>query len=378
MVAALAVPGIAAEYPRPLAQQWWFTTWGVQSMLWPISQGEGIIVAVIDTGVQADIPDLSGVVLPGLDSAGSDGRVDRDENEVPGHGTGMASHIAAQGSGTGFLGIAPKAKILPINVKHDSRGFPAGIRFAVDAGAKIVNISQVSEGSCPKDVQEAVSYAIQRDVVIAAGAGNTGSEGNESYFPANCAGVLAVGAVDYKFTPWAKSQRQPYVAVAAPGVGVGSVLKDGRFHTSSGGTSGATALTSAAVALVRARYPQMPAREVIQRLIASCRDVGPVGKDEQTGYGLIRPYRALTQAAPKGTPNPVFEAYDKWVQVNGQADQGANPGERAAPKSPSSSSGSGKMIILAGVAGVVLLLVVLAFFVQARRNRTPSRRDPRL
>src|SRR5262245_36574429 len=115
MVTVTAAPGMAAA-PHPLPQEWWFTTWGVQDRLWPVTQGRGVTVAVLDTGVQATVPDLSGAVLPGtdIDSGGGDGRTDTEPGAVSGHGTGMASLIAAQGNGTGFVGVAPQAKILPV------------------------------------------------------------------------------------------------------------------------------------------------------------------------------------------------------------------------------------------------------------------------
>jgi type VII secretion-associated serine protease mycosin len=370
-VMATSSPGFAAAYPKPLGQQWWFTTWGVQDRLWPMSQGQGVTVAVLDTGVEASIPELSGVVLPGADATGGggDGRTDLDDAPVAGHGTGMASLIAAQGTGTGFVGVAPRVKILPI-VTKGLTGPAWAIRFAVDHNAKVINISQAAPGMCPTDLQEAVGYAIQRDVVVLAGAGNDGDASNPSMYPANCAGVVAVGAVDSKFKPYFETQRQPYVAVAAPGVQVGSVVKDGKFHTSPGGTSGATALTSAAVALMRAKYPQMSAREVVRRLIASAGDVGAPGKDDQTGYGLIRPYRALRQSAPKNTPNPVFDAYDKWAAAKGKSASTTT----AEPKRKSAGDPNATSIIavIIGLSIPIVAVVGTLIFMRRRNRRQPQ------
>ena len=104
LVAATAAPGGAAIQTRPHPAQWWFTTWGVEELLWPHSKGKGVTVAVLDTGVQADIPELASAVLPGIDLEhdDSDGRVDWDIAGY-GHGTGMASLIASRGGTTGFL-----------------------------------------------------------------------------------------------------------------------------------------------------------------------------------------------------------------------------------------------------------------------------------
>jgi type VII secretion-associated serine protease mycosin len=356
MVVATSAPGVAAT-AKPLPQQWWFTTWGVEERLWPVTQGKGVTVAVLDTGVQASIPDLSGVVLPGTDAegGGGDGRTDTDDAVVSGHGTGMASLIAAQGNGTGFLGVAPQARILPVVVKS-TNAHAVGIRYAVDHGAKVINISRGAPATCPPATQDAVSYALQHDVVVLAAAGNDGNESNSAETPANCAGVLAVGAVDARFNPWIGTQRQSYVAVAAPGVGVGSVIKDGQYHNSPAGTSGATALTSAAVALVRSKFPDMPARQVVQQVVGSAGDVGAKGKDDQTGYGLIRPYRILNGSVPKSGPNPVFEAYDKWAAANKAASPGAQSGnndDRFSSFNPIAAIGIPAVI----VAVIVILLV---------------------
>jgi type VII secretion-associated serine protease mycosin len=372
--AGAAVPA-AAAYPKPLASQWWFTSWQVRELLWPVSRGRGVIVAVLDTGVEAKVRDLRGVVLPGADFAnhGSDGRVDLDDKVPPGHGTAMASLIAGQGTGTGFLGVAPEAKILPINVHGDNpiEATVRGIRYAVDRGAKIINISQASPAPCPDELQRAVGYALEHQVIVVAAAGNTGDTSNNSEFPANCAGVVAVGAVGVqgsRFVAWAKTQRQPYVAVGAPGVGVSGVLKDGQVHSSNGGTSGATALASGILALARSRYPDMPARELVARLIASCLDVAPPGRDDRTGYGIIRPNRVLNGTARADGPNPVFDAYDAWKRA---AAASASPAPAAQPASKSEE----RVILVAVIAFlglVTVLAAVAARMAFARRRRRPD------
>jgi type VII secretion-associated serine protease mycosin len=367
MVAATAAPGAAAA-PGPRREQWWFTTWDVQNKLWPVTQGRGVTVAVLDSGVQANLPELSGVVLPGTDATGGggDGRTDTESGEVAGHGTAMANLIAAQGGNSGFVGVAPEVKILPV-VVNSVNTTTDGIKYAVDHGAKVINISRAAPtGQCPTDQQEAVAYAIKRDVVVVAGAGNDGHSSNPSNSPANCAGVLAIGGVDFRFNPFVKTQRQPYVAAAAPATQVGSVLKDGEFHTSEGGTSSATALTSAAVALVRSKFPDMSAREVVQRIIASARDVGPQGRDNQTGYGLIRPSRALAGSVPKNSPNPVFDAYDKWAAANGKDGGSA---AAAGQEGTDEASGNNSTLLIATAAAVGIALLIVLFIVLRSRGR---------
>jgi hypothetical protein len=275
----------------------------------------------------------------------------------------MASLIAAQGTGTGFVGVAPEAKVLPI-VAKSVNATAAGIRYATDHGAKVINVSRGAVTECPPNIQESVGYAIEHDVVVVAAAGNDGDETNSSEAPADCAGVLAVGAVDSKFRPWVKTQRKSYVAVAAPGVQVGGVLKDGQVHSSNGGTSGATALTSAVIALVRAKFPDMSARQVVQQIIASAGDVGSKGKDDQTGYGLIRPTRILNGTVPKNGPNPVFAAYDKWKAANAKQTGAAGSGSDTG-SSPSSTD----YLLVGGFAALVVAIVIVVLVMQGRKRR---------
>jgi subtilisin family serine protease len=376
IVPGTAGPAAAAAYPRPMSNQWWFTAWQVENKVWPITRGDGVTVAVLDTGVQASIPDLSGVVLPGADTTGvgGDGRTDRDPAPVPGHGTGMASLIASQGGGTGFLGVAPGVKVLPVDVNgdHAADQTVAGLRFAVEHDAKVVDISRGATGPCSDDMQKAIANAVQHDVVVVAAAGNDGDRSNTSEFPADCAGVLAVGAVNGRLRPWSRTQRQPYVTVAGPGVDVGGVLKDGRFHTSEGGTDSAAALVAGAVALVRARFPYMSAREVVQRIIASCRDAGPSGKDDMTGYGGVRPYNALVEHVSKDAPNPVFAAYDKWAKANERAGQA--PGSQGNGAGNDEGGGftlSAPVIFVGGIAALMLIVVGVVWLSRRQRGKTP-------
>lgn len=368
-IACLLVPTMApgaeaATYPRPLAQQWWFTAWAIDNKVWPLTQGEGVTVAVVDSGVQADLPDFSGVVLPGTDTTGGggDGRTDTDTAAVPGHGTGMASLIAAQGPGTGFLGIAPRAKILPI-VGSSMDSVSRGIRYAVDRGAKVINVSQGGAGNCGESLQAAVDYAGQHDAIVVAASGDYGDSSNFALSPADCVGVLAVGAVDNHLKPWSGTERQPYVAIASPGVAVSAVLMDGRVHTSNGGTSGAAALTSGGIALLRSRFPDESRTDILKRVFASLRDAGPSGRDDQTGYGVFRPIYALDG----GVANSA--AYDRWLAVNTPASQHTPTPTR---KLPGDQGGSGKVDIplIAGLPLVLGLIGVAgAFFLRSRRRR---------
>ena len=215
----------------PAPGEWWFGRWHVQQEVWPLTEGAGVTVAVLDTGVQASLPDLRGVVLRGGDV--SDGRASGDgaggdtdgDTGNDGHGTAVADLIAGQGYGTGIVGIAPRARILPVKVGDTGAdsvaAAAAGIRFAVAHGARVINMSfggQVSSPhSCDPVLARAVGYALAHDVVLVAAAGDAGVLPGPMQ-PASCAGVLAVAGVGPDGSLWPGSTREPYVAVAAPGL----------------------------------------------------------------------------------------------------------------------------------------------------------------
>ena len=376
LAAAPVVPAHAA--PGPRADQWWFDSWGIQQDVWPVTKGKGVTVAVIDTGVNAQLPDMRSVELPGIDltGQGGDGRRDTD-TENHGHGTGMASLIASQGTRTGFVGVAPEAKILPIAAPSVSGMTMAkAVRFAVDHGAKVVNISESSEAAdiypnqCPPQLLDAVKYAAEKDVVIVASAGNSGDAGNKPNYPASCPGVVAVGAFGQDGKPWKSTQRQPYVTVAAPGTEVGYLGKEGHAYNAGEGTSQASALASGAIALVRSHYPQMPARQVVQRVTATAKDFGPPGKDDLLGYGVISIPRALKQNVPSSAPNPVYERLDK---VAGAKKAGAGATKTAAEKD---DSGGFPTLLVVGVVVVLIVVGGVVFLVMRGRKKPAAPSGP--
>ncbi|WP_345367654.1 S8 family serine peptidase [Actinoallomurus liliacearum] len=378
MAVTFTATPVAGATPQPRDEEWWFSTWDIQKKVWPLTTGRGVTVAVLDTGVNAKLPDLAGAVLPGTDLTGrkDDGRIDFD-TAGGGHGTGMAALIAGQGPT--MVGVAPGARILPITMFRAHANFSGGdaqangIRYAVDHGAKVISMSTggVSPDGplrCDYYIQGAVDYAIKHDVVLVAAAGNDGNTTNAPASPTSCPGVLGVGAVDYQARPWVQTARQPYVVVAAPGVDTGSIGRAGVFSNASG-TSTSTALTAGAVALMRARFPKMSGREVVQRIIASAIDTGSRGVDLQTGYGLIRPYHALTDRVPANAPNPVYERWDKEQQSSATAKPSTTS---SAPHSvvakPHRGSG-GFSPILYAVGGIAVLSLVAGIGVVVLRRR---------
>lgn len=380
---ALAVlpAGSAQAAPRPRNEEWWFSAWALQNKVWPQSTGRGVTVALVDTGVNASLPELRGAVIPGADvrdqGQGGDGRQDLDK-ESGGHGTGMAALIAGQGGPARMVGVAPDAKIMPIVTDAFSVTDAKAIRYAVSHGAKVISISlgspDVPGQKCGSDLQQAIADAVQKNVVIVASAGNNGNAENMPQFPASCAGVLAVGAVDSHLRAWPLTQRQSYVSAAAPGWGVGSINKQGRFLNNISGTSQAAALTAGAAAILRARYPNLSARDLVQRLINTTVDAGPKGQDQQTGSGAVVPILALTRTVEKSAPNPPFQALDQWLAANKQSAGPTASGPAAKDSGSSSSPYRGLGWVFVGL--LIVVAVVVFLLVRRRGRRTPAAAGP--
>ncbi|WP_157441667.1 type VII secretion-associated serine protease mycosin [Actinoplanes awajinensis] len=280
-----------------------------------ISTGKGVVVAVIDSGVDARNPDLAGRVLAGksywpADPAGGGGKIDHG-----GHGTSVSGIIAANGRKYGALGIAPGAKILPVSVTvgKGSGGIysgsvpPDSIRWATDHGAQVINMSYGGRITSPEE-RAAIQYALDHDVVLVAAAGNSASStGVDS--PAKIPGVLAVSGYDEKGRFWSGSVHGPEVALAAPSVNIITlgVMDRGAsgYVLAPGGTSGAAPMVAGAAALIRSRYPELKAPDVINRLISTATDAGPKGRDDQYGFGRLDLVKALTAKVPAVTANPL-------------------------------------------------------------------------
>jgi type VII secretion-associated serine protease mycosin len=376
-----------------MRDEWWFTSWDIQTRVWPLSQGAGVKVGVLDTGVQANLPDLRGAVLSGGDTTGAGGNGDTDtSNEAgDGHGTAMAALIVGQGTGGGLAGIAPQAKVLPVRV-GSANGLPsagsltseaAGVRYAVGRGATVINMSfggvTGSASGCDPVLQDAVAYALQHNVVLVAAAGNDRQEMNSPESPASCQGVLAVGAVTPNLTMWSGSEVQPYVAVAAPGTDIEALGASGLYFNGQG-TSASAAFVSGEAALIRSRYPSMPWYQVVQRIINTSLPKGGTIPNSSFGYGIVRVDRAVNVTkypVPASAPDPVYDAYQQWLS-SPQGQQYAHPGQprpkRSAAAVTGTSSGGGIGVLAVVIALLIVVVIAVAVFVVAarRRGRRPA------
>ncbi|MGV9704578.1 type VII secretion-associated serine protease mycosin [Streptomyces sp. NPDC003483] len=369
-------------------REWHLTAMKAEQM-WRTSTGRGITVAVIDSGVNPGVGDLKGQVLPGLDEAPASPGDEHTDYE--GHGTGMAVLIAGTGKangGAGTFGLAPGVKILPVRTpdrgldggrytKEFSETVSRGIRYAVDSGAQVINISlAVSEGSA--QLTAAVKYALDKGSLIFAGVGNSGREGdgNPVMYPAATPGVVGVAAVGRNLRRTAESEHGPEVDIAAPGEEMYHACPSGSGLCRSHGTSDATALASASAALIWSKHPTWTNNQVLRVMLTTIG--GPTDgakRNDSIGYGIVRPRIALRDP---GDPGPADEyplpdlaaaaptAPAAGAAVSGDTHASAEDDESAAVASPTDRGNSTPWIVLgAGVAALIGLVAAVA----VRRRR---------
>ncbi|WP_319750134.1 type VII secretion-associated serine protease mycosin [Streptomyces sp. AK02-04a] len=388
----LLLVGIAATpaYAESIREREWHLTAMKAEQMWQTSTGKGITVAVIDSGVNADLPDLKGQILPGMDEA-PDSPGD-EHTDYEGHGTGMALLIAGTGKangGAGTFGLAPGAKILPVRTpdrgldgvrytKEFSETVSRGIRYAVDSGAQVINISMaVPEGS--EQLTAAVKYALDKGSLIFAGVGNSGSEnkGNPVEYPAATPGVVGVGAVGKDLRKTTESEYGPQVDMTAPGEEMYSVCPNGAGLCRSHGTSDATALASASAALIWSKHPTWTNNQVLRVMLNTIG--GPTDgakRNDSIGYGIVRPRIALQNPGNPGPahayPLPDFPATASTSPAPGAAasKEPTAPAKDGKAAAEASSKGNDRSVlwIVLGVGAVILGGAVTAAVIGKRRR----------
>ncbi|MEK9523224.1 type VII secretion-associated serine protease mycosin [Streptomyces sp. adm13(2018)] len=389
LVGIASVPAHAAGVRD---RQWHLDTMGAEK-IWQLSTGKGVTVAVIDSGVEKGNPDLPGQVLRGKDFAPEQSG---DEfTDYTGHGTNMAGLIAGTGKangGQGAYGLAPGAKILSVRVPGSEAGagssqadadrefnavMPEAIRFAVDSGAKVLNISQGSTAGS-QQLTDAVKYALDKGALVFASVGNSGDKANRLEYPGATPGVVGVGAIDQKLTRIPLSQYGPQVDLVAPGKDTVAACGGGRVCTSSG-TSNATALASAAAALIWAKHPDWTNNQVLKVMLNTI--AAPTEGDKRNdyiGFGAIRPLRALKTP---GDPGPAgvrpIEDLEENVSASpsGAASEGATPAAPStaapapAPAAQEESEGGGSATLYIGI-GIGAAVLIAGAVVALRGRRT--------
>ncbi|SDT37023.1 type VII secretion-associated serine protease mycosin [Paenibacillaceae bacterium GAS479] len=266
---------------------------------WNLSKGsEAVKVAVLDTGVQQDHPDLVGKLTKGMNIVTS-GKAPVDD---VGHGTHVAGIIAASvNNGEGIAGLTWYNKIMPVKVLDNSGAgstysVAQGLIWAVDNGAKVINMS-LGNYAQSDFLHDAIKYAFERDVVLVAASGNDNSA--QPGYPAAYPEVFAVGSTDSRGEKSSFSNYGDYIDVAAPGDSIASTYLEGQYAALSG-TSMASPHVSALAALIRSRNPALTNVEVYELMRSTARDLGVKGKDSYFGYGQIDIDKALQAAESNG------------------------------------------------------------------------------
>ncbi len=374
-------------------QEWWLAGLHVRQA-WRTTEGAGITVAVLSTGVAARHPDLAGSVSTGPDFTGS-GRPaggpfwGTDGTEVAGV---IAGHGHGTGGESGILGIAPAAKILSLRVNLEyndplnsdpaiARRLPAaiadGITYAVDHGARVIDLpldpgttgltgqgDPAAAGGSQAE-QAAVAYALRKNVVLVAPAGDDALGPGLVNYPAAYPGVIAVGAVarDGQLAPF--SSRHSYVSLTAPGVDLMATAPPDDYARISS-TSTSSGIVAGVAALVRSRFPQLTVAQVTLALTGGTATdrAAPPG----TGHGTVDAARAVEEAAaitsaarPRRPTSPSARPHKPgWLPTTTSV---------ADRTSASTLAGSLVRYVVASLCGLIVLLVVLTLLMRSRRER---------
>lgn len=266
-----------------------------------LTRGERVLIAVIDTGVDANHPELVGQVLREIN-------VTEDNDASPhSHGTAMVGAISSQGT---LMGVAPGSRVIAIRAfsprsRSSGQGTSVHIARAIDKavqeGARVINLSLAG----PHDpmVQKAIEEAYARGIVIVAASGNAGAKSPPMY-PAAYPQVIAVTATDANDRIYADAVRGRHVAVAAPGVDIFVAAPNGAY-TMTTGTSVAAAHISGVIALMLARNPLLDPEMVREMLLRSVRAANPNGRDDEYGSGYADAYAAVMIVDPAQIKVPV-------------------------------------------------------------------------
>lgn len=413
--------------PQARADEWrdkeyWLADSGI-TKAWEVSKGANVKVAVIDSGVDAQHPDLKGAVTGGYDASGS-GQPDGQKSvgSKPEHGTLVATMLAGRGHQPaspspspspgpsaplpdGIMGVAPEAQILSVSTwlgspnpagKSDQDQIPEAVRWAVDNGAKVINISLGSTTpQWPQSWDAAFLYAEQKDVVIVAAAGNRVGGNTQVGAPATIPGVLTVAGLDRKNVASVDASSQGIsIGVAAPAENLVGGLPGGSYAEWAG-TSGSTPIVAGVAALIRSKWPDMTSEQVINRIVSTAKDAGAPGKDPLYGYGILNAEAALKADVPEVTANPLGSIAE-WIRVHRRGNPAAPATPQPAPtqapsaaptlpeatvpaaKAPSQRDSAIGAAVVIGFA-ILFLAIIAAAAVQLRRaarNPALAREEP--
>jgi subtilisin family serine protease len=387
--ALTVLPAAPAAADSVRDQQTWVLNMLDVPEAWQVSEGSGVTVAVIDSGVDPDVSDLTGSVITGPDYTGL--HTSPQNPNWGEHGTWMASIIAGHGhdgGDDGIIGIAPEAKVLSIRVIPDKGdpGYQAynsepesriqdeladGITTAVKDHAKVISMS-IGYSEPSGAVRAAIQYAYSRGVVLVASSGNSGDNDTQHAstgssmapvsFPAEYPGVVSVGAVTMGETPTSFSSGNLSVRVAAPGQGVPAQGRNGLYYTVDG-TSPACALVAGVAALIESAYPAITPALVAQALTATAQQSPSGGYNVLTGFGIVDAQAALATAGHLMKERPQGSSVPLDAHFGG--------GTAAVPVAPVAVRGDGRLLTFLALALVSLAVAGggLAWVLRTRERR---------
>jgi len=388
------VAGSAAAGPAVQAREWWLDALHVRQT-WQSTQGAGVTVAVLGTGVDAQHRDLADSVTTGPDYSRSGRTAGGPFWGI--NGTAVAGIIAGHGHGTGrsegIIGVAPMAKILSVRVGLEyndplasdqalARGLPgaiaSGIVYAVDHGAQVIDLpldpgtagltrqgSPAAAGGSAAE-RAAVAYALRKNVVLVAPAGDDGEGLALVDYPAAYPGVIAVGAVARNGHVASFSSRHSYVALTAPGVGLtAAVPPDGYGPVSS--TSASSGIVAGVAALVISRFPHLTAAQVSQVLTGGATTaqtaVPGAGRGTVDAAGAVGLAESLAAASAPSRPAATPAGSDKPERLSTTAARGSHADDLA---------GSLVRYVVAGLGALIAVLVVLLLLMRRRRDKATT------
>jgi len=299
--------------------------------VWPFTRGSGVTVAVLDSGVDANHPQLRNRVDAGFDAVRGGGPANTD---CVGTGTQVAGAIAArQASSIGFVGMAPNATILPIRViseegarrgEADPAVLARGIEEAAKRKADVIVVSAITYTDTPQ-LRDIVTEVQRKGIIVVAAVGDRGDAdgGNPTPYPAGYGSVIGVGAIDQNGRPWAKSQRGSYVDLVAPGVEVVTLQRGGGLTVVTGTHVAAGFVGGAAALVTGERGAETTGSEARRLLLATA---VPTVRDERHGYGIVNPYSAVVDRLVTASPEPLpalvrsaAESSPEWARARSLA-----------------------------------------------------------
>ena len=407
VVAWTALGIVPASADQVRQGEWWLSALHV-TQAQQTTQGTGVTIALLDTGVDPAQPDLAGSVITGPDFTNSG---EKPTSQFYGiHGTAMASlivgHGHGQGEADGVLGVAPGAKLLSIRVALDAAdplladsgivsalpsAIAAGIRYAVSNGAQVIDLpldpgqsvndlvatptpapapntpltpieaaQQTAAGGSAAE-QSAVAYALSKGVVLVAPGGDNGAGTDDPNFPADYPGVISVGAFNSTFIKAPFSSHQSYVTLTAAGSGMTAAIPTG--YTTVSSTSAASAIVTGIAALIKSQYPELTPAQVTQALTTSTVFRPVNGMSDGSGHGTADAERALAAAKVIAGPGPSRAGAGAVSRTQPAAPSVPFISQALAPKIKRDGLISGALLV------VLLVPIILYALVRRRRHR---------